>query len=68
MRKLFLRIAIAVAIPTLISILAAMFPLADPEGPQNLIRIRRVFGPWLAAAGLLFPYFALMSWRERSAD
>jgi hypothetical protein len=68
LRKIFFWIAIALAIPTFVSILAAMFPLADTEGQQSLIRIHRLCGPWLAGAGLLFAYFALMSWREKSAD
>ena len=68
LRKLFFWIAVALAIPTLVSILAAMFPLTDTEGQQDLIRIHRYCGPLLAAAGFLFAYFALVTWRERSQD
>jgi hypothetical protein len=68
LRKLFFWISVVLAVPTLVSILAAMFPLTDTEGQQNLIRIHRYCGPLLAAAGLLFAYFALVTWRERSQD
>ncbi len=68
LRKIFFWIAVALAIPTFVSILAAMYPLTDTEGQQNLIRIHRYCGPLLTAAGFLFAYFALVSWRERSQD
>jgi hypothetical protein len=68
LRKLFFWIAVALAVPTFVSILAAMYPLTDTEGQQNLIRIHRYCGPLLAAAGFLFAYFAFMTWRERSQD
>ena len=68
LRKIFFWISVAIAIPTFLSILAAMYPITDTEGQQNLIRIHRYCGPLLAAAGFLFGYFALASWRERSGD
>ena len=68
LRKIFFWIAVALAIPTFASIIAAMFPLTDTEGQQNLIRIHRYCGPLLAAAGFLFAYFALVTWRERRKD
>jgi len=68
LRKLFFWIAVALAIPTLVSILAAMFPLFGTDDQQDLFRIHRYCGPLLAAAGLLFAYFALVTWRERSRD
>jgi hypothetical protein len=68
LRKLFFWIAVVLAIPTMASILAAMFPLFDTDGQQDLARIHRYCGPLLAAAGLLFAYFALVTWRERSQD
>ena len=68
LRKIFFWISVVLAVPTFVSILAAMFPLTDTEGQQNLIRIHRYCGPLLTAAGFLFAYFALVSWRERSQD
>jgi hypothetical protein len=68
LRKLFLWLAVALAIVTMVSILVAMFPLTDTEGQQTLIRIHRYCGPLLAAAGFLFGYFALMTWWEGCRD
>jgi len=68
LRRFFLWLAVALAIVTMVSILAAMFPLTDTEGQQTLIRIHRFCGPLLAAAGFLFAYFAFMTWREGSRD
>jgi hypothetical protein len=68
LRKFFFWLAVAFAVPTLVSILAAMFPLADTEGQETLVRIHRYCGLLLAGSGLLFAYFALMAWREGSKD
>ena len=68
LRKFFFWVAVAFAVPTLVSILAAMFPLADTEGQASLIRIHRYCGLFLAGSGLLFAYFALMAWWEGSKD
>lgn len=68
LRKFFFWIAVSFAVPTLVSILAAMFPLFDTEGQANLIRIHRWCGLFLGASALLFAYFALMAWREGSKD
>lgn len=68
LRKFFFWLAVAFAVPTLVSILAAMFPLADTEGQADLVRIHRYCGLFLAGSGLLFAYFALMAWREGSED
>jgi hypothetical protein len=68
LRKLFFWLAVALAVPTLLSILAAMFPLFGTDDQQTLVRIHRYCAPLLAAAGLLFAYFALVTWRERSQD
>jgi FtsH-binding integral membrane protein len=68
LRKLFFWIAVALAIPTLVSILAAMFPLFGTDDQQTLVEIHRYCALPLAAAGLLFAYFALVTWRERSQD
>jgi hypothetical protein len=68
LRKFFFWISVALAVPTFVSILAAMYPLTDTAGQQNLIRIHRYCGPLLAAAGFLFAYFAFVTWREWSRD
>jgi hypothetical protein len=68
LRKLFFWAAVALAVPTLVSILAAMFPLFGTDDQQELFFIHRCCAPLLAAAGLLFAYFALVTWRERSVD
>jgi hypothetical protein len=68
LRKFFFWMAVAFAVPALLSILAAMFPLFDTEGQADLIRIHRYCGLFLAGSGLLFAYFALMAWREGSKD
>ena len=68
LRKLFFWLAVALAIPTFVSIVAAMYPITDTDGQETLIRIHRYCGPLLAGAGVLFAYFALVSWRERSRD
>jgi hypothetical protein len=68
LRKLFFWLAVVLAVPTLLSILAAMFPLFGTDDQQDLFRIHRYCAPLLAAAGLLFAYFALVTWRERSQD
>jgi hypothetical protein len=52
----------------MLSILLAMLPLAGTDGQQTLFLIHKSVAPLLAAAGLLFAYFALIVWRERSVD
>jgi hypothetical protein len=68
LRKLFFWLAVALAVPTLLSILAAMFPLFGTADQQDLICIHRYCALLLTAAGFLFAYFALVTWRERSRD
>jgi len=68
LRKFFFWCAVAAAIPTLLSILAAMFPLFGTDDQQELVRIHRYCAPLLASAGMLFAYFARVTWRERSSD
>jgi len=68
LRKFFFWIAVLLAVPTLVSILAAMFPYFGTEDQQNLLRIHRYCGPLLAGAGLLFGYFAVVTWRVGSPD
>ena len=68
LRKFFFWLAVTLAVPTMVSILAAMFPLFDTEGQENLFRIHRYCGLLLAGSGVLFAYFAFMAWREGSKD
>lgn len=68
LRKLFFWLAVALAVPTLLSILAAMFPLFGADDQQDLVCIHRYCALLLSAAGFLFAYFALVTWRERSRD
>jgi hypothetical protein len=68
LRKLFFWLAVALTVPTLISILAAMYPIFASDEQQNLVSIHRYCALFLAAAGFLFAYFALVTWRERSRD
>jgi len=62
LRKFFFWLAVLLAVPTLVSILAAMFPYFGTEDQQSLLRIHRYCGPLLAGAGLLFGYFAVVTW------
>ena len=68
LRKVFFWMAMALAVPTLVSILAAMFPLFGTDDQQQLFRIHRYCAPLLAATATLFAYFALVTRRERSRD
>lgn len=68
LRKFFFWIAILLAIPTFLSILAAMLPLFGTDDQANLIRVHRYCAPLLGAAGMLFAYFALVTWRMRGND
>lgn len=68
LRKLFFWMAITLTIPSFVSIILAMYPLFSPDEQKNLFAIHRYCAPFLAASGLLFGYFALVSWRERSGD
>jgi len=67
-RNLFFWIAVALAIPTFVSILAAMFPVAGTEGQYHLAAIHRVCGQLLAWASLLFAGFALAAGWTRSQE
>ena len=63
-RKFFFWCAVALAVPAMLSILAAMFPLFGTDDQEELFRIHRYCAPLLAGAGLLFAWFALVTWRE----
>ena len=65
LRKLFFWIALVLVFPTLVSILAAMFPLPTPAEQQWLFVVHRCCALALAASGSLFAWFALMTWRDR---
>jgi hypothetical protein len=68
LRKFFFWLAAVLAVPAMVSILLAMLPLAGTGDQQTLLLIHRCSAPLLAAAGLLFAYFALAAWRERRLD
>jgi hypothetical protein len=68
LRKLFFWIAVALVVPTFVSILAAMFPIAGTAGQNNLAAIHRICGQMLAGASLLFAGFALTAWWTRSEE
>jgi len=68
LRKFFFWAAAVLAVPTLVSILLAMLPLAGTDDQQTLFLIHRCSAALLAGAGLLFAYFAVVAWRERSLD
>lgn len=68
LRKIFFWSALALSVPTMVSILVAMFPLPTPAQQQYLFLIHRCCALPLAGVGLLFAYFALVSWRARAQD
>lgn len=68
LRKIFFWFSVLIAIPTFVTIIAAMYPITDTAGQAELIDLHRTCGPLLAGTGLLFAYFALMSWIEGSKD
>lgn len=68
LRKFFFWCAVALSVPAMVSILAAMFPLFGTDDQQELFRIHRYCAPLLTGAGLLFAYFALVTRRERSKE
>jgi len=68
LRKFFFWMAVALTVPTIVSIVAAMFPLFGADSQLEMFFIHRSCAPLLAAAALLFAYFAWVTWRERSLD
>jgi FtsH-binding integral membrane protein len=66
LRKVFFWVALALLLPTILSIIGAMFPLPTPDQQELLFRIHRSCALPMAAASLLFVYFAAVSWRERT--
>ncbi len=67
-RKIFFWLALATAVPTLISIICAMSSWVTPSQQQSLFRIHQSCAVTLAAAGFLFAWFALVSWRSHLPD
>ena len=68
LRKVFFWCAMVLAIPAMIAIVAAMFPLFGTDDQQDLVAVHRYCAQSAAAASFLFAYFALVAWRERSGD
>jgi hypothetical protein len=68
LRKIFFWLSMLIAIPTFVTIIVAMYPVTDTAGQAELIELHRTCGPLLAGTGLLFAYFALMTWIEGSKD
>jgi hypothetical protein len=67
-RKAFFWIAVALCVPTILSITAAMFTLFGPREQQYLFLVHRYCALSLVCAGVLFAYFAIVSWQEHSAE
>jgi hypothetical protein len=68
LRKIFFWLALALAVPTIVSIVLAMFPLPTPSQQQSLFLVHRFCALALAAAGTLFVWFALMNWRDQTPE
>jgi len=67
LRKFFFWTAAALVVPTVVSILLAMYPLAGPNQQQYLFQVHRTCALAFAAAASLFGLFALLAWRKRNA-
>ena len=67
LRKLSFWTAAALLVPTVVSILLAMYPLAGPDDQQDLFQVHRWCAMGFAGAASLFGLFALLAWRKRSA-
>ena len=68
LRKTFFWIALALAVPTIASIIAAMFPLPTPSQQQWLFGVHRCCALALVTAGALFTWFGLRTWRDQTPD
>ena len=68
LRTIFFWLALALTVPTIFSVILAMFPLLTPAQQQFLFLLHRSCALALSGAGLLFIWFALMSWRERAPE
>ena len=67
LRKLFFWAAVALLLPTVVSILVAMYPLSGPNQQQYLFLVHRRCAMAFAAALSLFGLFALPAWRKGNA-
>jgi hypothetical protein len=67
LRKFFFWAAAALFLPTVVSILLAMYPLSGPNQQQYLFLVHRWCAMAFAAAASLFGLFALLAWRKRNA-
>jgi hypothetical protein len=68
LRKIFFWVALALALPTIASIILAMLPLPTPSQQEWLFGVHRCCALALVTAGSLFTWFGLMSWRDRTGD
>jgi uncharacterized membrane protein len=68
LRKIFFWTSAALAAPTVISILLAMYSLASPVDQQLLFLVHRRCAVAFAVAASLFGIFALLAWRKRQAS
>jgi len=68
LRKFFFWVAAAALVPTVVSILLAMYPLSGPHQQQYLFQVHRSCAVVFAAAASLFAGFALAAWREGSPE
>jgi hypothetical protein len=67
-RKLFFWIAAAAAIPAVISVALAMFPVLASVWQEDLILVHRFSVIPLAVSSLLFVCFAFAAWISKSAE
>jgi hypothetical protein len=67
LRKLFFWTAAALLVPTVVSILLAMYPLAGPDDQRDLFLVHRRCAMGFTTAAALFGLFALLAWRKRNA-
>jgi len=67
LRKFFFWAAAALLVPTVVSILLAMYPLAGPNQQQYLFQVHRSCALAFTVAASLFGLFALLAWRRRNA-
>jgi len=64
LRKFFFWAAAALLVPTVVSILLAMYPLAGPDQQRYLFQVHRSCALAFTVAASLFGLFALLAWRK----
>jgi hypothetical protein len=62
LRGIFFWVALALAAPTIVSVLLAMYPWVTPEQQTVLLTLHKTFAIPLAGATILFAWFALVTW------